>query len=251
MNWLNHLSVKVKVGTLVIMALVAVSLVAGSGYYFLKAANERGDEMYNDRLIPVKQLNENRGLARAIEADILALMQAKDPAFRKELNDDISKRAAIFDKNFQDYKATKLDPFEEETIPKLEAALQRYRAARAPVLELTAQGKSAEAFDAYEKQLRPIIDEFNKHLTDLAEYNAKTAKELAESNKQGFKKAQMTAGAIWLGALIVLGFFGWGVARAIAVPAAASASRLASWLKAIIRKTSSRPSLPGVTNSAR
>ena len=226
MNWLNNVSVKVKVFILMIIALIAVSLVAGSGYHFLKQSNERADEMYGDRLLPVKQLNENRSFARAIEGDILALMLAKDPALRKDLADDIGRRAAAFDKNFQDYKATKLDPFEAEAVPKLEAALQKYRAVRGPVIEMTNQGRTAEAFEVYEKQLRPIIGEFNKHLGDLAEYNAKTAKELAEANEQGFKKAQMVAGAIWIGALLVLAFFGWGVARAISVPAAATANRL-------------------------
>ena len=226
MNWLNNVSVKVKLSILVLIALSAVSLVAASSYYFLKETDRRAGEMYDDRLLPVKQLNENRNFARAIEADILALMLTKDPAQRQGYLEDINTRGKAFDKNIEDYKATKLDPFEAETLLKAEAALQRYRAGRIVVIEWANQGKSTEAFDAYEKQLRPLIGEFNKHLTDLAEYNAKIAKELDDMNAQEFKKAQMFSVGILLGSLLLLGFFGWGVSRAISVPAAATANRL-------------------------
>ena len=226
MNWLNHVSVKAKVAVLVVTALVAVSLVAATGYYYLKETNKRASDMYEDNLLPVKQLNDNRNQARAIEANILALMLEKDPMQRQALLDDIKKRSEQFDKNLNDYKETPLDSFEKEGIAKLEPVLVKYRTARAPVLEMTAQGKMTEAYEAYSKQLRPLIGEFNKHLADLTDYNTKRAHELDEANDNAFIKAEMIVAGIFLGALLILGFLGWMIAKAVAAPTAAATNRL-------------------------
>ena len=226
MNWLNNISVKIKVLILVVVALISVSLVAASGYYYLKESTDRSEEMYTDRLLPVMWLNDNRNHARGIEADILALMLTQDSSGRKALLDDMSRRAGLFDKNLQAYKATKLDPFEKEGLVKLETVLQSYRTARAETIELTGQGKMTEAFASYEVKLRPLINEFNKDLNELAEYNAKIAKALEAINDKEFGKAQMVSGVIFLGALLLLGIFGRLIAKGVAGPAAAATNRL-------------------------
>ena len=58
MDFFNDMKVSRKLGVLILISLLAMSIIGYTGYYYLQQANVNIKSMYADRLIPVKLTNE-------------------------------------------------------------------------------------------------------------------------------------------------------------------------------------------------
>ena len=92
MNWLANSRMVYKLGMLILIALVALCTIGYTGYYYLGQANKAMDTMYDDRLIPVKLLNESRSHARGINGAVLEMMLTTDAKKNQELKNYIADR---------------------------------------------------------------------------------------------------------------------------------------------------------------
>lgn len=90
MNWLSNAKMVYKLGVLVLIALVALGAVGYTGYYYLHQANKSMDNLYDNRLIPVKLLNDTRANANATDGAVLELMLATDAKKNQELTNEIA-----------------------------------------------------------------------------------------------------------------------------------------------------------------
>ena len=85
MDFLKNIKVGFKLGSLLLVAFLALGIVGGLGYYYLKATNKSLDIMYAERLVPVQLLIESRTNARAINGAVLELMLTTDVKKNQEL----------------------------------------------------------------------------------------------------------------------------------------------------------------------
>lgn len=98
MKWLNNLKVGRKLLLLlIVVSLIGILAVGGTGYYFLQSSSRGIDAMYNERLLSSEWLNESRIHARAITADIYKLMITTDKNENKSLKADIDNRAKLLE----------------------------------------------------------------------------------------------------------------------------------------------------------
>jgi len=215
LNWLKHLKVTHNFLVLFTVIIIALGTVGYMGYYYLLQANNAMNEMYNDRLLPVKWLNDNRNQSRAIEADIFDIMITTDDNENARLSKDIEDRTERFNKNLAAYEQTSLDSFEVDTLKELHANLQKYYESRNQVIALAIQNKNSEAYQLYNQSVRAYTTAFNKNLTDLAEYNAKTADKINSQNQSNFKKAILLFISIILFAVVLIVLLGWIIVRNI------------------------------------
>jgi len=215
MNWLRNLKIAGKLLVLIVVAVVSLGAVGLTGYYYLSKANGDMDAMYQNRLLPVEWLNDNRNQARAIEADIFDLMLTKNDHENTKIKQDIDKRIEVFGKNLANYEKTKLDPFEVETLKKLHDSLDKYRDGRKDAIDLALQNKNVEAYDTYNKKARMHGDAFHKSLKELAEYNEKVAEVINKENHENFKKVIWIFVGIIVVAFILVMMLGWMIARLI------------------------------------
>jgi methyl-accepting chemotaxis protein len=178
----NNLKIRTKIGILAAILMVFIFFIAGVGFNDITKANKDMTAMYNDRLIAIELLNDNRAHERAIEADIYYIMLHTDnPQEQKIRLQNIENRVNYFNENFEKYKKTKLDQFEIDTIKILEDNLAKYRDGRDAVLAFAMSGKYEEAKKSY-GEIEKIAEDFQQNLVDLSEYNVKIAEEVNIQN---------------------------------------------------------------------
>lgn len=186
---INDLKVKKKIFLFSIIMIALLICIGGVGYYYNSKANKNIALMYNERLLPVQWLNENRTHARAIEADVYyIILNTEDSEEQKEKLSDIEKRVKTFDENWQMYKKTDIDEYEVNAIPVIEKDLNKYREVRNDAIKLAMEGKEEEALEKY-KSVLSIEEEFQNTLKELATYNTKVAEEINVENVNDFKSS--------------------------------------------------------------
>lgn len=218
MNFLANMKVSLKLGVLVLIALISLGIVSYTGYHYLDKSNDDMTQMYKDRLIPIALLNEERAQVRAIQAEMLEVILNTDSKRDIELKADIDKRVESFNKNLSEFEKSKLDPFEMETLNKLKALLQAYRQDRDELLKLGMQNKNAEAYDLYVQRVNPKMNAFNEQLLALAEYNTKKADEMNKQNAVDFERSKKLMFGIQLAASLILVLNGLYITRLIIKP---------------------------------
>jgi methyl-accepting chemotaxis protein len=218
MNWFRNIKMVYKLGVLILIALVALCTVGYTGYYYLQEANKSMDTMYDDRLIPVKLLNENRSHVRGMNGAVLELMLTTDAKKNQEKQLYIDDRTKAVGDNLAEVAKTHLDSKAKELLDKLNVSRQKYRDARGQVIELAMQNKNAEAYILYAAQVEPLADEFINDQRELADYFAKLSEQSNVENDILFDRAtKMTTGSIGV-AFLVLGLSGWLITRSITNP---------------------------------
>lgn len=183
---LINLKVRKKLFLFSIVMISLIIFLGGAGYYFNSKANKDVASMYNENLLPVQWLNDNRNQARAIEADIYyIILNTQDKEEQNKKLNDIQDRVKLYDENWQMYKNTELDDFELNRIPIIESDLKEYREARNDIIKLAMEGKQEEALEKY-KTIDNKAEEFQKNLKELAVYNSNNAQNINIQNMKDF-----------------------------------------------------------------
>lgn len=209
MKWLNNLKVAQKLTVLVVVLLMALVVVGGIGYYFLNKTNETVDKLYNEKLIAIELIDENRISARRIETNIFALMLNTSETENKALLDEINKRAKQFDENLTVFEKMPVGDKALAQVREIRNNLEKYRFVRSKVIDLAMQNKNAEANALYSKEGKPLSEEFTKKLVALSKDTQKMAEEMNQQNKKDFAFARnfslgVTAISIILGIFLAI-----------------------------------------------
>lgn len=209
MNLLNDLKVSQKLGLLIAVFLAALVCVGGTGYYFLSKTNESMEKLYKENLQAIELIRDNGAQAYRIEADTYALMISQDAAENKNLSEDISTRAKMFDENLTKFEQI---PIGDAALAKSKAIreeLAKYRAVRVNVIALATQNKNAEAYALYNQQGKTLSEKFTADLRALSDDMNKSAAVLSEENHKGFVFANMVFIVIIFIGLLLGGLLGW------------------------------------------
>jgi methyl-accepting chemotaxis protein len=218
MNWFMNIRMVYKLGILILIAFVALCGIGYTGYYYLQQSNKAMDTLYDDRLIPVKLLNENRSHVRGMNGAVLELMLTTDAKKNQELQKYVSDRTKTVGDNLAEVGKLNLDAKAKELLDKVNVSRQKYREVRGQVIELATQNKNAEAYALYDSQVAPVAEEFANNLRDLANYFDKLSEQANLENDAMFERAmKMSIGSI-IGAFLVLGLSGWQITRSITKP---------------------------------
>ncbi|EQB88057.1 hypothetical protein M918_05830 [Clostridium sp. BL8] len=184
---IKNLKMRFKILTLSLTAFILILTVAAVGYMDMTNSNQELSSLYDNNLLPVQYLNDNRNQARAIEADIYAIiLNVGNKSIQDEKLQDIQKRSKTFDDNFNNYKKVDLDKFETDLIPVLEENLKKYRQGRDETINLALEGKQSEALNKF-NSVQTYLNEFQKHLKELADYNIKVAEDTEVHNVENAK----------------------------------------------------------------
>ncbi len=218
MNWFRNIRMVYKLGALIFIALVSLCAVGYTGYYYLQQADNAMNTMYDDRLIPVKLLNESHSHANAIDGAVLELMLTTDAKKNQELTNEIADRVKKNNENLAIVEKSHLDAKGIELLVKVKAAQQNNRAARTQVLELATQNKNAEAYALYANKLSPLSTKYTDSLRNLADYFTQLSEQAnAENDVMVAKAINVSIGSIVV-AVLILGLSGWLITRSITNP---------------------------------
>ena len=214
-NLLKDMKIVYKLLLLICTAVLFLMMVGYTGYYYLRISDEKLNDMYQDRLLPVLWLNENRSMGQGVKADIFELMITTDTNRNAELKKDIEKRTGVISKNIEAYEGVKLDAWEKEKLQELKGNLSKYQVARAGVLELAMANRNVEAYQYYVKNVHPILEKTQDNLRDLGKYNQEHAEKVTKENKEDLKKANQIVFFMLVLAILIMVGTGWLISKMI------------------------------------
>lgn len=217
MEWIKNLKIANKLYLLIAFASVVLIFASSVGFYFAKAAAANTKTLYNDRVMPIVGFGEMRQNQVQINADLVELAVNTDPARNTELKNDLIKNQQENEKLWKDYNATKLDPFEVETIPKYNTAIEKWVPVQAQIVSLLMANKNEQGYKIYMAN-NGLFKSILGYISDLSEYNQKVAKELDEANNKDAQTATILLLVTTLGSLTLLISLGLMIANAITKP---------------------------------
>lgn len=183
MEWIKNLKISHKLQVLIVIALLFTTFTGIIGFCFARKAAANTKSLYNDRVLPIVWFSTMKMNAASIDGNLLDLMLAKTAARDKVILADIKTRIKENNDLFEKYKATKLDPFEVETIPKYEGQLAKFEPIRNTVINLSNANKNDQAYNLYLKNEK-LDDSVTSNIKALSDYNQKVADELNMQNQK-------------------------------------------------------------------
>ncbi|SDF54731.1 methyl-accepting chemotaxis protein [Sporomusa acidovorans] len=218
MIFFNNMKVKYKLGVLIFIAFLALGVIGFTGYYYLQQSNTTMNTLYKDRLIPVRDLNENRMLIVRANAAIMELMLTTDDNKNNQLKaiiEDTGKRAAA---NLTELEKIHLDAKAKDLLNKVNTAREKYREAREQVVSLAMQNKNAEAYAQYVANVDKQSTEYIELMREFSDYYTELSRKMNEDNQAAFGKANQITLGILLLAFLVLGGSSWYITKLITQP---------------------------------
>lgn len=225
MSFLNHLSIKQKLLSLVVIMSLCTALVGYTGYNYVHQANSRIEGLYEQRLVPIRDLNALRVHYIAIQADIALLMVQADQAKYDIIMKDIEKRDVLLKQLFESARAYVSD----DAYANLKDSNDKFNQQRAKIIYALTNGKKQDGIALYE-EFGKYLNQLNSDLSALADSNAVQAEATKQDNQKSAKRAY-----VYLLTMLIVGVvfsltLGYFVARLIIVPlrkAGAVADRVA------------------------
>ncbi|MBC9785008.1 MCP four helix bundle domain-containing protein [Heliobacterium chlorum] len=217
MNWLRNLSVTKKI--LILIAGV-IFLLAGTGavsYFFMSKIDVYAEQMYNDRLLPVKWLNEIRDLRHDSESKMLEMLLTSDfnkrSSLAKQISDNKNKAANLS----QDYENTYLLDFEVETLRSVKSLEERNDINQKKIIDLALAGNTEEALKLLITN-KPDFENANELWKKLADFNSDVAETLNHNIDKDISQSINTMVGITFFAVVVSVFLCTILIRSISKP---------------------------------
>ncbi|MCR1933304.1 HAMP domain-containing methyl-accepting chemotaxis protein [Clostridium tepidum] len=188
---MNNQKIKYKMLMITIIFIVFVSICGFIGAYFNKKSNVNIKELYENNLVTSDLLNDSRTQSRIIELDTTKIiLESKDSKNMEKLKKQIYEAESIFNKNIKIYKSMKLEPKEKELISSIEEKLSNLREDRKDIIKLCQEEKPEEALKKL-NYITPIINDYQKDILKLVQYNKKQANNFMKESDMFFKKSRI------------------------------------------------------------
>ncbi len=202
MKFFDDMKVRLKLGVLILIALISLVVIGYTGYYYLQQSNTDMNTMYVERLIPVRLLNESRSYVNGVNAATLELMITTDDKKKQELKQKIYNNTSILNSNLTEIEEHYLDSQGKELLNKANTSLKKYRDSRRKTFELALQNRNVEAYESYRTGVESIAAELSDDLHNLSDYYAALSEKMSSNNQASLEKAiHITIG------IIVISFF--------------------------------------------
>ena len=218
MKFFDDMKVSLKLGVLILIAIISLGIIGYTGYYYLQQSSTEMNTIYTDRLIPVKLLNECRTLVAKGNAITLAMMLTTDDKKNQELKKNIDDGSKNLNDNYKEIEKVYLDDKAKQMLAKAQISRGQYRDARSKVIDLVVKNKNAEAYAQYMASVDPIATEYMNQLRDLGDYYAELSKKMNADNKVAVEKATQITMVILLLSIVILGLSGFYITKIITKP---------------------------------
>lgn len=218
MDFLRNFKISKKIMVLQVIVVIFMLAVGMTGFLNMTQMKANSEEMYQDRLLSIKTLNEIRAYRGEIESYVLEIIlsNAKEQkqGIKKKINDLLKKT----DDLIKQYESYQLDSVEAKKFVEYKKALNEYRNELLVVMQEAELDHQKEAYDEYVAYLYNLRTNVTTLLNDLVEHNVTISKELNEQSTRLSQTAYlimivMTVAAIFLAVLV-----GWFITRMITTP---------------------------------
>lgn len=175
MQWFNDL----KLATKLILAFLVVATIAGIiGFIGTRSVNTVNDMMtdiYGNQLVPINDIGNVRTHGAENYRRLLLLSVIHDAKLADKVRSDYDNSLKTIDEGYKHYMTTVLSPEEAAVVPKLDAAVTKYRELVQQFFRMLDEGRQAEAQTFVSQDLYPVYLDISNHRASLSEIMAKNA----------------------------------------------------------------------------
>jgi len=218
MEWLKNLKISNKLTVLIVVALFFVTVVGVVGYCYSSKANNAITSMYNDRLVPIRDLSLMRVNSNAGNANLLAILLSDTMQKKITYNVDIKKRAVENNELLKAYESSVLTKDEQELLPEMKKNRDKYVESRNKVIELAYAGKSQAGLQLYRIETKKAFSDYIVVLNKLTDINVKIAADMNTQSVQDSKTSSIILITTLLSSFLLLTFLGLMISKMITDP---------------------------------
>ncbi|MZP29188.1 HAMP domain-containing protein [Heliobacterium undosum] len=208
-QWFHDLPLRSKMTAMIIGSVFFLLVVGVTGYYNMQQMSQRSDEMYKDRLLPIKWFDEVQNNLRVMESDMVRLILTDDRKEKDAIMADVRDRKLVIDQLLYDYGNKRLEPAIKEKMTRLQDLLVAYHGERQKIIDRAVGRKKEEAFQYY-KQTETQLKAINQMAEELSRYNVEEAARLDKKNHEESARAQaviLIAIALAIATNVIAGLF--------------------------------------------
>ncbi len=175
MKWFIDLSVRAKLlsafGTIAVVAAV----IGWFGYSTSSGILTHMNGIYDDRLIPIRDLGYANAALLVARGDTRNAMSTTDPSERKRYLDIALSQSAVVDRLIEKYSATTLVQEEKDTLKLFLANWNSYKQSRDRAFDHALAMRTPQALEILDGDARKSLTAARKNLRSLIDINARVA----------------------------------------------------------------------------
>jgi methyl-accepting chemotaxis protein len=195
--------------------LILTTVVGGAGLFNLRTVDQLGGSMYDDRVVPIRDLAQVRADLGDIDSQIQRAITDQSEENRASYAAAADKDAADMDVLITSYAATYLVEDEKKGLVNYTAGWTAYQDAYKGVLKLAANGDTAAAVSLYFEKAAPLYQQVDQTLATLIAANDREANDLNEQIGVTFSRSVAVTVGLLIGAIVLGGGVGFFLARGI------------------------------------
>lgn len=218
MEWIKNLKISDKLLVLICASLFFVTIVGIVGWVYTAKANKNVASLYADRLIPIRDLSQISINSNTSNADLLAMLLSDTMQKKKNYYADLSERGTENSELLKIYEATALTKEEQEILPEMKEARDKYIESRKKVANFAFANKPQAGLAVYRNETKAIFKDYIGNLNKLIQINVNTAKEINNKNRINSIAANTILILTILSSFGLLAFLGLMVSNMITKP---------------------------------
>ncbi|TCI24115.1 methyl-accepting chemotaxis protein [Exiguobacterium sp. SH5S4] len=155
---MKNLNMSKKLAVLITVFIATLVVVAALSHVLMGRMADAGEEIYEERLLPIRYLGQIRTDNRALDGYLLELILATDSARNEELQASIAERRNSIGTNLELFNETFTSKDEEmkRQVENLNAEIVSYLEGSELVLQPSLRDEDAAAYRVYMNDLRPV-----------------------------------------------------------------------------------------------
>ncbi|TCI52100.1 methyl-accepting chemotaxis protein [Exiguobacterium sp. SH5S13] len=155
---MKNLNMSKKLAVLITVFIATLVVVAALSHVLMGRMADAGEEIYEERLLPIRYLGQIRTDNRALDGYLLELILATDSARNEELQANIAERRNSIGTNLELFNETFTSKDEEmkRQVENLNAEIVSYLEGSELVLQPSLRDEDAAAYRVYMNDLRPV-----------------------------------------------------------------------------------------------
>jgi methyl-accepting chemotaxis protein len=218
LKFIENIKVSFKLGTILFISIFFMGIIGYTGYHYLEQSDTKMNQMYNERLTPVKLANECATNVRGLLGSTMELMVAKDEKKSQKLKGDAESRVGKIKEALADIGKVPSDSKGKELLANVQADFEKQTIANNKVIQLALENKDEEAYALYTKEVEPLTKNVTGNLRILMDYYTDLAKQTNTDNYQQIELAMKIILGIILISFVILCLIGWYIAKGITSP---------------------------------
>lgn len=184
MELIKNLKISSKLMVLMALSLSFLVFVGACGYYYASSATNSVISLYNDRLLPIRDLSKMATNSNASNANLLAVLLSDTYQKKVNYSGEIKEWAQENNKLAEAYKSTSLVKEEQEIIPEMEEYRDKYAESRNKVIQLAFNNNSQAGLELYRRETKALFLSYIADLNKLIDINTKIAEQIDQQNNK-------------------------------------------------------------------